>query len=201
MAGFADNAMRFDGQDDGLVAADDDALDVGVGAGLAVTARIRIRQKNGIYPILEKWAGPGLPGYRVFLDDGQLGVELSDGTTLSTVIAPATMALDLDRQWHFVAVSVHRDAPCAAIDLVVDSQTATFMACGPTGSLTNSEPLWIGHDANGAFSGDVDEVTFFDRPVTPGEIESLRLAHDIDSCKPVPATGTTTATELPREAQ
>ena len=124
-------------------------------------------------------------GTRLYLEDGALGLQLSD----------ARFATDLfvaDGEWHFVAVTVDRDDPTGGRWYLDGVEVASFDPTAVTGSLESSAPLRIGRgsfddpalsDPGAHFTGSLDELQIFDRTLAGDEIPSIFEAGSAGVCK------------------
>jgi hypothetical protein len=134
-------------------------------------------------------------GYSMLLQDGRLACQLSappfTGTNIPTFVSSDP---DLrDGMFHHVALTLHRAASDGG-HLYVDGQAVlTFDARAVHGSLSNSAALAIGDDSiGGGFprlpspSERIDELTFYNRALSPAEILSIRQAGSAGKCVPGP---------------
>jgi hypothetical protein len=191
--GKVDFALRFDGVDDYVEVPASLAFNPGTG-GFSIDTWIRTTQGSGRRVFIDK-RGSGPVGYALFLDNGKPGLQLADASGVSDYIMDG--AGIADDQWHLVAVTVQRN-PDFRVLLCVDGTSACAVWTAPVrdGDLSNPAALWFGRDhlSNFRFAGDLDEVEFFDRPLTKLEIRDIYDAGGAGKCKP---TTTPTATAVP----
>jgi hypothetical protein len=191
--GKVDFALRFDGVDDYVEVPASLAFNPGTG-GFSIDTWIRTTQGSGRRVFIDK-RGPGPVGYALFLDNGKPGLQLADASGVSDYIMDG--AGIADGQWHMVAVTVQRN-PDFRVLLCVDGTSSCAVWTAPVrdGDLSNPAALWFGRDhlSNFRFAGDLDEVEFFNRPLTKLEMRDIYDAGGAGKCKP---TTTPTATAVP----
>jgi len=128
-------------------------------------------------------------GYSLFLSNGQIGLQLADGTFdnyLSQAKVPG------DGLWHHVAVTVNRSNPAGG-HFYLDGQPAgpAFNPTRHPGSLNTPAPFRLGARSalrsSGAVSavlqGCLDEVEAFRRVLSPAEVLSIYHAGAKGTCK------------------
>jgi hypothetical protein len=130
-------------------------------------------------------------GYSLWLSQGRLAFSMgaiSDGISNAATFASTSPDLR-DGHFHHVAVSLVRSATNGG-NLYVDGQVVlTFDPTPLIGSLSNNVPLVIGNSLNSSgvfFYGLIDELSFYERALSPGEVLAIKLAGAGGKCKPVP---------------
>lgn len=142
--------------------------------------------QNGLGVIVDKrtQVGTVFRGYHVYLlADGRLGCQLangqlSGGATYTNYASTGTVPQD--GCCHHVAVSVRRWALGSLGVFYIDGAPAgTFVPSDRLGSLANSSPYRVGCRSislSGFFAGRIDDVAFYRRALTAGEIGALFAA-------------------------
>jgi len=136
--------------------------------------------------ILDKREGTGSnpQGYILYLNDGDLALQLSDDTVgYSTYSSSMFVA---DGNWHHIAATVDRNDPNGVV-LYVDGVPESFSTINLPGNLSNSADLWFGRDhfnIGSSLTGDIDEVELFNRALTESEIRDIFNAGSAGKCKP-----------------
>jgi hypothetical protein len=151
-----------------------------------------------IYPIVDKLDGSlNGAGYFWVIQGGQFLFMLShpQGPNLpnvlvgvaSTFSTPITLGT-----WHHVAITVKRTASQTFVTFYLDGAQNGPFATGPsvpiTTSLNSGVSLWIGSLRGGSNLGEItiDELEFFHRELSAGEIQSIYSAGPQGKCKCVP---------------
>lgn len=178
--------FSFDGTGDFVEAPDDPSLDVGI-SDFSIDAWIQTSNASGMQTIVDKRTQPSpgvFFGYSFFTLNGNLGVQLADGTSTDFVSTTnvANGAL------HLVAVTVDRDSMTGGVLYVDGTAVLTFDPTTRAGNLDNSADFRIGADspdAGGAnfFTGLVDELELFKRALTAMEVQSIFTADSSGKCK------------------
>lgn len=167
----------FDDSNDNFTRADDNDFDFTASDSFTVTGWFRVPPKtSGTDIIVGKQNASA--GWKVQIEsDGDLtfGID-DDGTSFPEDSATSTQATYDDDRWHhFAAVKSGTASITLYIDGQQQAQDATLSA---TGSLANSNALYIGIDGDGTsnpFGGFLDEVRVYPSARTKAEI-GLELA-------------------------
>ncbi|MBI3785293.1 MAG: hypothetical protein HY270_18020 [Deltaproteobacteria bacterium] len=155
--------------------------------------------------IVDKRAGSNTNpvGYHLFLFNGLLGFQLSDGQPFLNNVSPGPLVDD--GTWHHVAATINRGSSSGG-NLYVDGQLVyTFDPTTRPGSIINAAPLRLGVRLVGGaqafenFQGAIDEVEIFARELGAGEISALYASRSSGKCKtPLPTrTPSPTVTHTP----
>ncbi len=141
-------------------------------------------------PIVDKFNGTS--GFSFYLDQPTVGaahlyLNINGSTFVSSGINGTIPTLG-PATWSHVAVTVTRPPSGSAVVTfyINGSATGTFTPpTGPTGSVTNTVPLWIGKTriAGGVCETAIDELELFNRALLPGEIQSIADAKSAGKCK------------------
>jgi hypothetical protein len=130
-------------------------------------------------------------GYHLYLNQGQLYFQMADtAASVGGLIVQAGPDLR-DGQFHHVAVTVERDSTNGGV-LYVDGQPVlTFDPTTYTGSLSNTDFLHIGENTVAGyvtpFHGIMDELSLYNRALSPDEIQSIYNAGSFGKCSgPLP---------------
>ena len=174
VADLVNNSLMFDGVDDSVVVPDKATLNFGTG-NFAMDAWINpdpvsVSPTSGNRTILDKrdFSITILPfslnftGYRLFLSNGRLALQLADGNSSFDFISTATIAPNM---WTHVAASVTRTSTSSSVIFYVDGVGLSALTTNTiTGSVSNSGPLYIGRSIpiwGDYFTGKIDEVELF----------------------------------------
>lgn len=199
VTGMVSNALRFNGSNQYVEAADAPELDLGTGD-LSIDAWIRTLA-GGIQSIVDKRSNDPI-GYAFFLVDGRLGFQIADrnapggcGSNNATspctnwIVDPSATRIH-DGAWHFVAVTVDRDDPQGGRLWVDGAIALTFDPTARPLTLDNASPLSIGRrhatsivPSELFFDGDIDEVEIFDRALGASEVQAIHAAGSAGKCK------------------
>lgn len=197
--GMVGGAARFDGQLDEVVVQDAPDLDMPSGVDFSIDFWIRTPDSAGVDIVLEKRTfAPDAQGYVVFLFNGELGLQLADGSGSSFCsFAPTSActnyvsdAFVADGEWHLAAITVNRNDP-QGVRFYLDGEQVgpALNSAVRNGSLANDAQLLIGggdQDAPAAgdfFLGDLDELEIARRLLTPAEIRGIFEAGRGGKCK------------------
>src|SRR6185295_13260678 len=185
LAGWVDGALEFDTVNEYVEAPSGVANNFPALQSFTLDAWIRVDDSNdnGIRTIVDKRIGnTSQPtGYVFFVQDGELGFQLGDGTAFAGSFR--TTGVDLrDGQWHHVAAVVDRDTPGEAVRLYVEGQEKPLETPVPPvklGSLSNSAPLRIGKQSAPyafyfhPFKGAIDELEIFHIALTGSQVRQI----------------------------
>lgn len=183
--GKVGQGFNLDGVDDYVAVSNNVALNVNSGD-FSIDAWIKT-SVSGLQTIVDKRveSPPGtFTGYALFLLNGQLGVQLADGTATNFIGGPTIM----DNMFHHVAVTVSRSSMTGGKLYVDGVAVLTFDPTSRPGSLNNNFELRIGgHSINYpsfSFNGCIDEVELFKGVLTSTEVSNIFNAQMAGKCKP-----------------
>ncbi|MEM7111125.1 MAG: LamG-like jellyroll fold domain-containing protein [Chloroflexota bacterium] len=159
------NALSFDGFNDHITISNPDSFNVGSDTDFTIEAVIMTTKSREA--IFSKMGASDIEGYQFWVFDGRLLLEWSYGQNISSNV------LVNDGQCHHVAAVVDRSAQNAK--LYVDGVLAANVTHPRYGNnIDNTNPVYIGQERtlNSAFrfSGNMDEVAFFNTARTASEI-------------------------------
>lgn len=184
--GFVGGAVRLDGTNDHLTAADAASLDFGAGS-FTVGAWVRPTTTTN-RRLLNKWDGPAQQGWLLDIHTGSGGgaavgtIRLrldsnAAGNTAGTDTVDFLFAAGLDSgNWRHIAVVVDRTGNMVRCYLDGAAVGAGIAIPASLGSLDNTFQLGLGTipTALGAyFAGDVDEVRLYNRALSAAEVLTL----------------------------
>ena len=176
-AGQVNGALSFDGVNDYVQVADNNALDFGTGD-FSISTWVKTTDSSGIDVLLDKRveaSGP-VQGYVLYNYNGKLGFQLADGVGSGWTNYVSNVSIT-DGNWHQVTVTIDRDSTTGGKWYVDGVQVGTFNPTGRQGSLSNSKPLTIGRRSDsswaGYFKGSLDEVQLFNKSLSASEVSSL----------------------------
>jgi concanavalin A-like lectin/glucanase superfamily protein/HYR domain-containing protein len=153
----------------------------------SIDAWIKTSNTDDVRVIVDKRVGKNgttFTGYSFFTFNGNLAVQLADGTFLN-FISTTNVA---DGAFHHVAVTVVRTSTTGG-NLYVDGVPVfNFNPKVRPGSLTNSAELRIGRRSPNTglgafFNGLIDEVELFNRALSTTEVQGIFLARSRGKCK------------------
>ena len=178
--GASDGAYRFDGVDDSIVLGSDPILKPDLP--ITIAARVRHECPIGVScTIFENDADPGTTYAGVTLsltNANNLYSQFGDGGVASSSSrrnASTASVLPADT-WKHLAVVIRG---ATDFEFYVDGarlDTSDVFYDGTGGPLTyaSGEPrIGLGYDRGGAFSGDIDDVRFYDRALSAGGLASF----------------------------
>jgi hypothetical protein len=170
-------ALGFDGVDDYVEVPDAAALDFGRGD-FSLDFWVTTAQSTGIRVILDKRIGTyPYTGYHVFLQNGNIGIQLSDTAGWTNYLSSAFVA---DGTPHHIAITVDRDG---SGKVYRDGElTSTFNPAARSQSLDNDQPLRFGirsFSLPASFEGTLDEFELYKRVLSQPEI---RGRYNLNRC-------------------
>lgn len=188
--------LGLSGASQGISVPDNSRLDFGAGANFSIEAWVQpvtATTSYGVMDIVDKRITPyygddsAAQGYELCLGNGQLAFQMSDSLGSYPLVTSAGPDLR-DNAWHHVAVTVQRNSTTGGT-LYVDGQAVgTFDPTSKPGDLSTTAALLIGMhpspwlDCN--FRGTIDEVTLYNRVLTPTEIQTIYVTGSAGKCKP-----------------
>jgi hypothetical protein len=181
-AGYVSQSFSFDGTNDGVNAADDNALNLASATDqLTIETWIKAEENDVVMSIAGKRHTPDsstATGYELFLIYGSPGIQLATPERAENYIDWGSDLLD--GGWHHLAVTVDRSVTNGGTLYVNGTPTLIFDAAEVSGSLSNAAPFRIGvHPEtgfNGWFKGMIDEPTVYRRALSGAEITALYVA-------------------------
>ncbi|WP_447971237.1 LamG-like jellyroll fold domain-containing protein [Nitrospira sp. M1] len=173
--GTIGGALDFDGSNDYVLIGDpsDGSLDMGAGQDFTLAAWVKTSDRtpnagDSLRIISKQVSGGRFYTLRERID-GTVGFEIrTDGGNYAGQLSTTTID---DGQWHHVAGTRQGGLLTIYVDGVAEGSTN-----GPTGTLANSAPLYIGHYQPGEgqnFHGLIDEVRIYQRALSASEITNL----------------------------
>lgn len=186
-AGKVGQGFSLDGNDD-WVSVTNSALNFGPGADFSIEGWIKPITATTTYDvqmILDKRVttiyDDGALGYALYLVGGRLGCQLADAPLQSynySAYGPAGIDLRADGNYHHVAMTIDRDNSTSGLKLYVDGAEVLSQAATHPGDLSNDGPLRIGEHATvfAPFKGIIDELSIYNRVLTPQEVQSIFAA-------------------------
>ncbi len=183
--------FSFDGVNDGVTAAHDNALNL-VTAEDEVTVAAWIKPlanttTYGVMSVIGKRYAPNAyttTGYEMFLINGVPGFQIMNSSGVATFIATGDLR---NGSYHHVAVTMDRNSTTGGKIYVDGTAILTFNPTVLAGSLANNDPVRIGvHPQpgfNGWYKGIIDEPTIYRRALSGTEITALYAAGSAGKCK------------------
>jgi hypothetical protein len=186
----ASQGFSFDGVNDGVTAAHDNALNL-VTADDDVTVAAWIKPlantTYGVMSVIGKRYTPNAyttTGYEMFLINGVPGFQIMNSSGVATFIATGDLR---DGSYHHVAATLDRSSTNGGKIYVDGTAILTFNPTVLSGSLANNDPVRIGvHPQpgfNGWYKGIIDEPTIYRRALSGAEITALYAAGSAGKCK------------------
>ncbi len=189
-AGAVAGALTFDGLTALVEVPDAVGLDVPAASAPApqgdfsIELWLRRRERGGaLQAVFDKLTRD--QGYSLMLVDGRPILYLSSAG--QTVPTPFGATLALDGVWRHVAVVLDRHQTAVSARLFVDGIRVSSGSAIIAGSLANSVPVRIGSSNLSPylpFSGDIDEVTLYQRVLGDDEVAGIAGAGVGGKCKP-----------------
>lgn len=182
--------FNFDGINDSVIAADDNALnlattddDVTIEAWISPLTNTTT---YGVMTVVSKRHSPNsstATGYELFLINGVPGFQIANGTSVANFIATN----HLRNGYHHVAVTMDRNVTTGGKIYVDGVPVLTFNPTVLSVSLSNNAPVRIGvHPQpgfNGWYKGVIDEPTIYRRALNGSEITAIYTAGSAGKCK------------------
>lgn len=194
IAGVVNGALNFDGVDDFVEVPSSSSLNFGTG-NLTIDLWTRptaatVATNAGVKTLLDKRSGTGPAGYKLFLFNGRLALQLNDGNSFNFI---SNTTLQADTWAHVTAVAerittttpITRKVTFYVDGVVVHTQT-TAQA---TGSVSNAGPLYVGRgipNDGDFYQGAIDEVELFNHELTEAQIQGIVRAGSKGKCRCVP---------------
>ena len=182
--------FNFDGINDGVTAANDNALNLATtNDNVTIEAWINPLANTttyGVMSVVGKRYSPNswtATGYELYLLHGAPGFQIANASG----IASYTASGDLRGGYHHVAVTMDRSLTNGGKIYVDGTAILTFNPTVVSGSLSNNAPVRIGvHPQpgfNGWYKGVIDEPTIYRRALADTEIAALYTAGGAGKCK------------------
>ncbi len=186
-SGEVGRALCFDGVNDYVQVLTYPQINVGQGNFSIDAWVMRAPNDAGVRIIVDKRQETTFPvviGYSFFLFNGNLALQLADGTFFNYI---STALVPLDNQWHHAGVTVQRNSATGGQFYLDGSPvSAPFNTSTHNGSLSNGFPLRVGSrssSVSGIFLGCIDEVELFRRVLAPTEMLEIFRAGAAGKCK------------------
>ena len=174
-------SLQFDGVDDHVVIADDNAIDFGPNQDFTVSVWLKAdlaqaNTSNSDNDIVEKWSGNG--GYPYVIryinsgpSAGSIVAARYDGSNSPGITASLDGSGGNDGQWHHVAFVKRGNV----LVLYIDGMWRKSTTDTTVNSTTNNSPLYLGRrgDGNNHFKGNLDQLAIFNRALSDEEINDL----------------------------
>lgn len=180
--GKAGGGITFAGSNQHLLIADDADFDFADDADMSISLFFKHTTASAQEILLSKY---NEAGYKVIMEsDGDITCAMDyDSTWSPTDTATSTAATYDDNQWHHVAcVKSGATSMKLYIDGVLIAVDPTITA---TNTLTNSDPLYIGINADGTsndFTGSIDEIKIYTYALTAAQVQADKnLGHPLGS--------------------
>lgn len=181
--------LNFAGSDAHVTRADDPDFDFAAGTSFTYTAWIKHTTASAQQIILAKFNGAASEGgYKMIMEsDGDLTCAIDfDNTWTPADSATSTAATYDDSKWHHVACVKNEDS---SLSLYIDGVLITSdTALSATTTLANSDPLYIGIDADGTsndFVGQIDDVKIYNYALAEGTLTTSLNAENPAPGSPV----------------
>ena len=181
--GKVQGALCFNGTNQYVEVADHSEINFDTGD-FSIDGWIRTTDNSGVKIILDKMVNtPTYRGYELYLYNGNLGLQLADGTYTNCNSA----AFVANGAWRHFAVTVDRDNTAGIIFYLNGAPVGpTLNPTARSGSLTNTSALRMGcrsFSLSGFVNGSLDEIELFNRVLTPTEIQAIFNADSAGKCK------------------
>jgi len=188
---IASQGFSFDGVNDGVTAADDNALNLATtNDHVTVEAWIKPLTNTTTYGVMSVIGKRYTPdayttiGYEMFVLNGVPGFQIMNLSGVATFVATNHLR---DGSYHHVAATLDRSSTNGGKIYVDGIPVLTFNPTVLSGSLSNHAPVRIGvHPQpgfNGWYKGIIDEATIYRRALSGSEITVLYTAGSAGKCK------------------
>jgi len=174
------NGVLFSGSNQYLLRADDPDFDFADDANMTVETWFKHGTASAQEVILSKY---NEAGYKIIMEsDGDITCALDYDSTWTPTDSVTSTASTYDEDvWHHIACV---KSGASSLDLYIDGVLiATDASLTATNTLTNSDPLYVGVDADGTsndFTGRLDEVKIYNYARTLNQIvEDLNGGHPL----------------------
>lgn len=201
LGGYVSNSLSFNGVNQAVTVPDYAAINPGAGQDFSVDAWVKRALTSPNSPpsvIVDKRDANTGVGYSLALSFGNLVFQMNDGSGFTNFRDTGTVPPD--NRWHLVAVTVIRNQTNGGRFYIDGSATATFDPTAYPGSLASTASFRVAASpvgGNAPWLGAIDEVEFFRRALSPGEIYSVFLAGPAGKCKQ--GCGTPLAVKCPTD--
>ncbi|MGV6851869.1 MAG: LamG-like jellyroll fold domain-containing protein [bacterium] len=171
--GFSDGtigqAVQFNGVDNQFSLLDDDALELGAD-GYSISFWLKTTDTSTV--LIDKIDPANNMGYRLRLTaDGKLEYYANDGVAVRASWNVVTNTVIADNEWHHVTVIGDWGSSRLNMDLYIDgSLDNTGSLITSVADLSNGADVEVGESS---FSGEIDELMFFNAPISPADISIL----------------------------
>lgn len=172
------SGVAFSGSDQHLLRADDPDFDFADDADMTVSTWFRHTTASAQEVILSKY---NEAGYKIIMEsDGDITCALDyDATWTPTDSVTSTTATYDDGNWHHIGCV---KTGASNLKLYIDGiLIGTDAAITATNTLTNSDPLYVGIDADGTsndFTGSLDDIKIYNYARTSGQVvEDMNGGH------------------------
>jgi len=181
--------FSFDGINDGVTAANDNALNLGTtNDNLTLETWIKAEENDYIMSIAGKRYSPNgwtATGYELFLIGGYPGFQLATPSAIENYFDWDNFLMD--GGYHHLVLTLDRTSTTGGKIYVDGTETLTFNPTPVSGSLSNAAPFRIGVHPEpgypGWYKGIIDEVTVYRRALTNTEVTALYAAGSAGKCK------------------
>ncbi|QQS44626.1 hypothetical protein IPM65_03440 [Candidatus Roizmanbacteria bacterium] len=177
--GKINSAVDFDGTDDYVEVADNDALDFVDGRNLSISLWVKLDAVANDYTMLSKKTSQAASdaGYMIFFNDPSdiIDFRVADGTDQFIVSSKANL-ISTGTWVHITAVYVDGDASASTIYINGKAQKdSTTGNIASVDSLANSVGLRFGTQGNGSsdFDGQIDDVRIFNYALTAEQAKQI----------------------------
>jgi formylglycine-generating enzyme required for sulfatase activity len=144
----------------------------------SVSTRLKVGDTAASESIINKLSpDAALKGYEIIIDiNGNLFWALIENasTTNYIQIKTDTGGYD-DGQWHDVVATYNGNSSVSGLELYVDGvlQSSTTVVDNSTSTISNSGNLIFGGRTSNYFSGSLDEVSIWNKELTPSEVSAI----------------------------
>lgn len=181
-------AFAFDGIDDSVKVPASPRLDVGAGAGFTIETWVNTSDVVAWQPLVE-WNNGGAYGVHLWLNVGGDGLSGNSGGIYANIFGTGGGHLISSGEarlqpnvFHHVALTF--DKASGVTQLYLDGVPAGKPKTFPGVTPQTSYDLYLGHrPGGGQFSGALDEVSIYDRALSPEEIEATARAARGGKCR------------------
>ncbi len=178
--------LLLDGINDYAEIIDHSDLDIDLGEDYSITCWIRSTSTSSDFRFIDKRLGSGI-GYEIATKSSSGVLVASVKSASATLFSPGAGSVDVaDGNWHHIGLVIN--ATTNTSNTYVDGVLDKTLNNGIIGALScaNSENLHFGTDLNNGtyFSGALDEIRFWSKALTAGEVSSDMTTSSLSGTEP-----------------
>ncbi len=176
----SNSAVTLDGIDGYIAIANEANFDFDFGSSFSITCWIKINtSSSGGRPVVTKQNQSGNTEgiyLRADTDSNFLRLDLVN-TSGTGITVYSTIGNFTKNVWRLVCVTYDGSSLAVGLNMYINGTTDNnYVGTAITGTMLNSNPLWIGRGVAGYFYGDVDDGRFYNRVLSSTEVSDIYVA-------------------------